>query len=303
MSVPAPGPEPRAQPARVLVVDDTPANLSLLLDALSEAGYELLVAENGRSALSLLDHTTPDLVLMDLVMPGMDGVATCCRMKERPACRTVPVIFMTAIEEPAQKLRAFEAGALDYITKPVYPPEVLARVAAHLKIRALQASLADELALRVEAENQLSQSLDRAVLLADAGGRIVFSTRLAMDLLHKHCGPQVDGVLPAALGVEGGALVVRRFAERDRNDLQMIVLEERGAPPGPASLLALGLTAREAEVLYWIAQGKSNPDIATILGANVRTVHKHVEHIFQKLGLETRHAAMLAALEVLRPAR
>lgn len=303
MSLAPANPESRRQPARVLVVDDTPANLSLLLDALSEVGYELLVAENGRSALSLLDHTTPDLVLMDLVMPGMDGVATCRRMKERPECRDVPVIFMTAVDEPAQKLRAFEAGALDYITKPVYPPEVLARVAAHLKIRALQASLADELALRVEAENQLSQSLDRAVLLADAGGRIVFSTRLATDLLHKHCGPHVDGLLPANLGADGSALVVRRFAERDRNDLQMLVLEERGAPPGPAALLALGLTAREAEVLYWIAQGKSNPDIATILGANVRTVHKHVEHIFQKLGLETRNAAALTALEVLRPAK
>lgn len=303
MSVAPSSSESRRQPARVLVVDDTPANLSLLLDALSEVGYELLVAENGRSALSLLDHTTPDLVLMDLVMPGMDGVDTCRRMKERPECRDVPVIFMTAVDEPAQKLRAFEAGALDYITKPVYPPEVLARVAAHLKIRALQASLADELALRVEAENQLSQSLDRAVLLADDRGRIVFSTRLAADLLHKHCGPHADGMLPANLGAEGSALVVRRFAERDRNDLQMLVLEERGAPPGPAALLALGLTAREAEVLYWIAQGKSNPDIATILGANVRTVHKHVEHIFQKLGLETRNAAAITALEVLRPAK
>ena len=110
-------------------------------------------------------------------------------------------------------------------------------------------------------------------------------------------------MLPANLGAEGSALVVRRFAERDRNDLQMLVLEERGAPPGPAALLALGLTAREAEVLYWIAQGKSNPDIATILGANVRTVHKHVEHIFQKLGLETRNAAAITALEVLRPAK
>src|SRR3954470_22878137 len=99
--------------ARILVVDDTPANLSLLLGALSDAGHEILVAESGRSALSLLEHTTPDLVLMDLVMPGMDGIATCRRMKERPECRNVPVIFMTAIEEPAQKLRAFEAGALD----------------------------------------------------------------------------------------------------------------------------------------------------------------------------------------------
>ena len=99
------------------------------------------------------------------------------------------------------------------------------------------------------------------------------------------------------------ALVVRRFSESDRSDLQTIVLEEKGAPPGPGALTKLGITPREAEVLYWIAQGKSNPDIATILGANVRTVHKHVEHIFQKLGLETRNAATLAALEILRPAK
>ncbi len=288
---------------RILVVDDTPANLSLLLDALTEAGHEILVAESGRSALSLLEHTTPDLVLMDLVMPGMDGVSTCRKLKERPECRDVPVIFMTAIEEPAQKLRAFEAGAVDYITKPVYPPEVIARVAAHLQIRALQRSLADELALRIEAENQLAHSLDRAVVLADAAGRIVFSTRLAADLLHKHFGPQADGLLPPGLGKGDAPLEVRRFSERDRNDLQMLVLEERGSPPGPGALTRLGLTPREAEVLYWIAQGKSNPDIATILGANVRTVHKHVEHIFQKLGLETRNAAMLVALEILRPAR
>ncbi len=289
------------KPARILVVDDTPANLSLLLDALTDAGYETLVAEGGRSALSLLEHTTPDLVLLDLVMPGMDGVATCRKLKERAECRDLPVLFMTAVDEPAQKLRAFEAGAVDYITKPVYPPEVLARVAAHLQIRALQRAVEDELALRVEAENQLSHSLDRAVLLADAAGKIVFRTRLADDLLHKHCPAQANGMLPTF--APDGALVVRRFAEAGRSDLQMLVLEERGAPPGPAALVRLGLTPREAEVLYWIAQGKSNPDIATILGANVRTVHKHVEHIFQKLGVETRNAATLAALEILRPSK
>jgi DNA-binding NarL/FixJ family response regulator len=293
-----------AATGRILVVDDTPANLSLLLDALTEAGYEILVAESGRSALSLLEHTMPDLVLMDLVMPEMDGVATCRRIRERPECASVPILFMTATEEPAQKLRAFAAGARDYICKPVFAPEVLARVSAHLQLHALQKSLADELALRVEAENQLSHSLDRAVLLADATGRIVFSTRLAMDLLHKHFPAQADGVLPPQFGRDAASpLIARRFAEHGRDDLQMFVLEERGSPPGPAALMKLGITAREAEVLYWLAQGKSNPDIATILDANVRTVHKHVEHIFQKLGLETRNAAMLAALEVLRPAR
>ncbi len=285
---------------RILVVDDTPANLSLLLDALTEAGHEILVAESGRSALALLQHTTPDLILLDLVMPGIDGIGTCRLIKQRRECAEVPVIFMTAVDEPGQKLKAFDAGALDYITKPVYPPEVLARVAAHLQIRALRQSLEDELALRIEAENQLSQSLDRAVVLADAAGKVVFSTRLAEDLLHKHCPQRAAGTLPAQFN---DGLLVRRFAEPGRADWQMLVLEERGDPPGPGALVKLGLTPREAEVLYWIAQGKSNPDIATILGANVRTVHKHVEHIFQKLGVETRNAATLTAIEILRPGR
>ncbi len=289
--------------ARILVVDDTPANLSLLLDSLTDVGYEILVAESGRSALSLLAHTTPDLVLLDFVMPGMDGIATCLRIKGRPECRAVPVLFMTAVDEPEQKVRAFAAGAIDYITKPAYPPEVLARVAAHLQIRRLQQSLADELALRTEAENALSHSLDRAVVLADATGRIVFSTRLAVDLLHKHFPGHAADHLPPTFGSTPAALVTRRFSEPGRTDFQLFVLEERGSPPGPAALMTLGLTPREAEVLYWLAQGKSNPDIGTILGANVRTVHKHVEHIFQKLGLETRNAATLAALEILRPAR
>ena len=210
--------------------------------------------------------------------------------------------FLTALEEPEQKLRAFQSGAVDYITKPVHVPEVLARVAAHLQIRSLQKSLADELALRIEAEAQLSQSLDRAVVLADATGRIAFSTRFAEDLLHKHFPARAPGTLPVGLET-GTALVTRRFSEPGRNDLQLFVLEEKGTPPGPAALMTLGLTAREAEVLYWIAQGKSNPDTATILGASVRTVHKHVEHIFQKLGLETRNAATVTALEVLRPGR
>ncbi len=284
---------------RVLVVDDTPANLSLLLDALSDAKHEVLVAESGRSALNLLEHATPDLILLDLVMPGMDGIATCRKIRERPETADIPILFMTAVDEPAQKLRAFEVGALDYITKPVYPPEVLARVAAHLQLTFLRRNLADELALRVEAENQLKQSLDRAVVLTDASRRIVFSTRLAEDLLHKHF-PQRDGHLPSEAELATG-FNVRRLAETGRDDLISYILSERGDPPGPAALMKLGITTREAEVLYWMAQGKSNPDIATILGASVRTVHKHVEHIFQKLGVETRNAATLTAIEVLRP--
>jgi DNA-binding response OmpR family regulator/DNA-binding CsgD family transcriptional regulator len=287
---------------RVLVIDDTPANVSLLLDALTDAKYDVSIAESGRSALSLLEHTTPDLVLLDLIMPGMDGVATCRKIRERADCADLPILFMTAIDEPQQKLRAFEAGALDYITKPVYPPEVLARVAAHLQLRTARKALADELALRIEAENQLKQSLDRAVVLIDERRHIVFSTRLAEDLLHKHFPARPAGALAADDELQK-VFEVRRLAEPGRDDLTTYVLSERGEQPGPSALLALGLTPREAEVLYWIAQGKSNADIAIILGASVRTVHKHVEHVFEKLGVESRNAATVTALEILRPAR
>jgi DNA-binding response OmpR family regulator/DNA-binding CsgD family transcriptional regulator len=285
----------------VLVVDDTPANVSLMLDALAEAGYDLLVAESSRSALQLLEHNPPDLILLDVVMPESNGFDLCARLKTDSRWRDIPVLFMTALQDPEEKVRAFGAGAVDYITKPVYPPEVLARVAAHLEIRALQRSLAEELAMRIEAENELRESLDRAVLLVDSQRRVIFATRRAENLLHQHFPGYHSGALPEQLEAPQSPLEVHRFAEQGRSDFVLLLLEEKRETPGPSALMRLGLTAREAEVLYWIAQGKSNPDIATILGAAVRTVHKHVENIFRKLGLETRNAATLAALEILRP--
>ena len=289
-------------PAKILIVDDTPANLALVLDALGEAGHELLVAESAQSAFALLAHALPDLILLDVVMPEMDGFQACAQLKASPAWRDIPVLFMTALDEPGEKVRAFSAGAVDYILKPVHAPEVLARVHAHLQIRALQRSLEEELAMRIEAENQLRQSLDRAVVLVASDGRVVFSSRLAEALLHRFFPAHQAGRLPPGLEAPGGPLHVRHFAEPGRDDLRLLILEEPNHPPGPAALLKLGLTPREAEVLYWLAQGKSNPDIATILGAGVRTVHKHVENIFRKLGLETRNAAALVAIEILRPA-
>ncbi|MCF7687298.1 MAG: response regulator [Cephaloticoccus sp.] len=290
-------------PGKILVVDDTPANLSLLLDTLAQAGHDVLVAESGRSALSTFDHNPPDIVLLDVVMPGLDGYETCQLIKARPIGARVPILFMTARDEPEEKVRAFNAGAVDYITKPIYPPEVLARVATHLDIRHLQRDLEEELAMRVEAENLLGHSLDLAVVLVDDSNRIVFSSRLADALLHKYF-PSFDrNRIPDDLETGDSGLLVRHFSDGDRRDLRMLIMEESTLVSGPGALMSLGLTSREAEVLYWIAQGKSNPDVATIIETSVRTVHKHVENIFRKLGLETRNAAALTALEVLRPTR
>jgi len=107
-------------------------------------------------------------------------------------------------------------------------------------------------------------------------------------------------VLPKGLAAPAGPLRVRRFAEAGQDDLESLILEERATRAGPAALLTLGLTPREAEVLFWIAEGKGNAEIAVILGASVRTIHKHVENLFRKLGCESRNAATVIALEVLR---
>lgn len=131
----------------ILIVDDTPANLSVLVDTLSEAGYQLMVAEDGEDALAQTTHTKPDLILLDVMMPGLDGFETCGRLKTAAATRDIPVIFMTALNETAEKVRAFNAGAVDYITKPIQHEEALARISTHLTIRRLRGKLEQQLAL------------------------------------------------------------------------------------------------------------------------------------------------------------
>jgi len=286
---------------KVLIIDDTPANLSVLLDTLAQSQYEILIAESGQSALEILGQTSPDIILLDVIMPGMDGYETCARIKTNEEWAKIPVIFMTALNDPEDKVRAFTAGAVDYITKPIYTTEVLARVATHLNLHLLQQQLEDELTMRIEAENLLRQSLDLGVLLIDSQNQIIFSTRLTDALLHKYDEHFEGKTCPAVLVGPDSPLDIRRFSEHGNEEITMLIVQEKDSPPGPSALLPLGLTAREAEVLYWIAQGKSNPDIALILTASVRTVHKHVENIFRKLGLETRNAAALTALEVLQP--
>ncbi|HRE06230.1 MAG TPA: response regulator, partial [Opitutaceae bacterium] len=282
--------------ATVLVIDDVPANIGLVLDALADRGYRVLVAESGHGALEQLRHGKPDLILLDVIMPGMDGFETCAAIKKDPAWRDVPILFMTSLDDVEQKVRAFESGAVDYIVKPIYVAEVIARVRAHLELRRLRQALEEELAMRLEAENQLAQSLDRAIVLVAADRQLLFSTRTARTLLHRHH-PGWDGTkLPEC----HGTLIEKRLSAFGVEP-EVFLLQEDVPSPGPEALGSLGLTARESEVLFWIAQGKSNPDIALILGTSPRTIHKHVENLFRKLGCETRAAAALRALEYLRP--
>jgi formate hydrogenlyase transcriptional activator len=127
--------------ATVLVVDDTPANLQLLLDYLPRQGFKVLVATNGERALQQVERSVPDLILLDVVMPGLDGFDTCARLKGNASTCDIPVIFMSARSETVDKLRGFKAGAVDYITKPFQYEEVLARVTTHIALCRLQAAL------------------------------------------------------------------------------------------------------------------------------------------------------------------
>jgi len=127
----------------ILIVDDTPANLRLLSDMLSEHGYSVRLAPSGKLALMSAQAVPPDLVLLDIMMPGLNGFEVCEQLKADPRTRDIPVIFLSALDQIEDKIKAFAAGGVDYITKPFQHREVLARVGTHLQLRALQVQLAE----------------------------------------------------------------------------------------------------------------------------------------------------------------
>jgi DNA-binding response OmpR family regulator len=130
----------------ILVVDDYPVNLRVLIEYLGQSGYKTLVAEDGEGALEQATFARPDLILLDVMMPGIDGFETCRRLKVQDATRDIPVIIMTALSETEHKFKGFQAGAVDYITKPFQQEEVLMRIATHLTLQRQQNELKEALA-------------------------------------------------------------------------------------------------------------------------------------------------------------
>ncbi len=140
--------EDTAKTATILVVDDTPTNLDVLFDFLNNAGFKVLFAEDGESALEKARYANPDLILLDILMPGMDGFETCRRLKQQETTADIPVIFLTALTETTDKVKGLSLGAVDFITKPLQYEEVLARVKTHLRLQSLTQQL--------QAQNQRS---------------------------------------------------------------------------------------------------------------------------------------------------
>lgn len=290
----------------VLIVDDQPDNLTLLHDALDEAGYMVLVATDGESALQRAQRSLPDVILLDAVMPGMDGFSVARALKANFHTRSIPIVFMTGLTESEHVVAAFAAGSADYVTKPLKPQEVLARIAVHIQ----QARQLTQASSALDAFGQAT------LAIASTSGKLVWQTALARHLLESYFGLS-DTAPPALLqwiaqaqsaylnGQEPSALVYQTAGRRLLASLHqqttegewLLVLREENHQASMLSLMqAFPLTQREAEVLYWLSLGKTNRDIADILGMSPRTVNKHLEHIFSKLGVETRTAAAALAL-------
>jgi DNA-binding response OmpR family regulator len=154
------------QKGTLLIVDDDLKNLKVLLDMLKDFGFAISVARSGEEALARASRRTPDLILLDVMMPGLDGFETCRRLKVNQTTGEVPIIFMTALTDVASKLKGFEVGGVDYVTKPVEYQEVMARLNAHLTIHRLQQDLAQKnTELRAKNE-QLQQTLDQVKILS-----------------------------------------------------------------------------------------------------------------------------------------
>ena len=128
---------------KLLIADDNPVNINVLRDALEPHGYEILAAPNGDTALKIAQRALPGLILLDIMMPGLDGLEVCRRLKAIEATREIPVIFLTARQEMESLADAFQAGGVDYVTKPFQPEEILIRIENHLRTRRLTRELTE----------------------------------------------------------------------------------------------------------------------------------------------------------------
>ena len=294
----------------VLIVDDSPEALGFLTDALEQTGFSVLIATSGQASINIAEKITPDIILMDAVMPAMDGFETCRRLKANAAVAPVPVIFMTGLTETEHVVHALESGGVDYLTKPINIDELRARIRVHLAN---------------------ARSAQHARVALDAAGRHLMA--VAADGELKWATPQASRLLNMASGSEAGQAAITQEISRwlsaranagfstetplaiglgDRASLHLNYLGEVGAneilfritsanKEADDEILKrqFGLTTREAEVLVWISKGKANRDIGEILGLSSRTVNKHLEQIYVKLGVENRASAAVKAAAVL----
>ena len=302
----------KSQAPIVLVVDDSIDSIHMLNDVLEDAQFTVLVALEGNQALTITKNIRPDIILLDAIMPNMDGFETCRQLKLNPQLTDVPIIFMTGLSDTEHVVMGLTAGGVDYVTKPINPDELVARMRVHLaNARITQSARA---------------ALDTAgqfLFTVNLHGQLVWATPQVYQLLDK-AGATADSIaLTENIGIQlrdwlmhnpeaGRQLQLQQLSE-------LLSVEMLNLIDGKEYLLRLtnpskptentqslkqqfSVTGREADVLLWIANGKTNREIGQILEMSPRTVNKHLEQIFKKLGVENRTSAAAVAIKCLAKA-
>lgn len=293
----------------VLVVDDSIDSIHMLNDVLEDAKFTVLVALEGTQALTITQNIRPDIILLDAIMPNMDGFETCKRLKQNPQLADVPIIFMTGLSDTEHIVMGLGAGGVDYITKPIKADELIARMQVHLaNARITQSARA---------------ALDTAghyLLTINALGNLVWATPQVYQLLDNSGATQDSIALTTSITQQlrdwishkpetGRQLLLQQLStELSVEMLNLIDGKEYLLRLTPAHKPAddtqslkqqFAVTGREADVLLWIANGKTNREIGQILEMSPRTVNKHLEQIFKKLGVENRTSAAAIAIRSL----
>lgn len=299
----------------VLIVDDVMDNLAVLHDALDESGYKVLVSNDGKTALNTAENIQPDIILLDAIMPEMDGFEVCVKLKQNMVTSQIPIIFMTGLTESEHVVKAFQSGGTDYITKPLRINEVLARIASHMQT----SHMVQQARIALDAFGQA------AIALSPNADKIVWQTPLAKQLLKKYFNEDyseftaktpipllnwvnniqlnkddLENYLPLVIIKTRSRLTFTVTETNDDEQVVILLREESDEAQIEALMNIFKLTNRESEVLYWATKGKTSRDIGDILGSSPRTVNKHLEHVFVKLGVETRTAAASMAAGKLR---
>ncbi len=290
----------------VLVVDDSPESLGMINMALDDAGIAVLIALNGQQALNVIEHVTPDVVLLDAIMPVMDGFE--CAREVRKKLPLTPIIFMTGLSDVEHIVKAFDAGGNDYIVKPIRPEELMVRIRQH----------SNNTRMLLEAQKTLD-AMRQHVFCINQSGRIIWATPEAQILLNQYSQQEntttshVHECLSSWLssGKEGHDLVLPtqnhhelmltvHYFKQSEEDEYLLKIQSPNVSIDPSSLEdSLKITYREAEVLLWVAHGKTNREIAEILAMSPRTVNKHLEQMYPKIGANNRTTAASIAIQMI----